>query len=50
MENNGLEAIWQFIDGEFSLSDDFEYLNDPTIKPRRLEIHRTWSQIPHLED
>jgi len=27
-----LEAIWKFIDGHFSIADDFQYLKDPTIK------------------
>ncbi|HMJ47321.1 MAG TPA: DUF262 domain-containing protein [Ferruginibacter sp.] len=28
-----LETIWKFIDGDFTLADDFQYLKDPKIKP-----------------
>ncbi|MGD0547873.1 MAG: DUF262 domain-containing protein, partial [Terracidiphilus sp.] len=31
-----LSAIWQFMDGEFRLSKEIEYLKDPTIKLKGL--------------
>lgn len=27
-----LETIWKFIDGDFALADDFDYLKDPKVK------------------
>lgn len=27
-----LEAIWKFIDGDFAIANDFQYLKDPTVK------------------
>ena len=44
-----LEAIWQFIDGEFSLSDDFEYLSDPKIKPAGLKYAELGRKFPTLK-
>ena len=34
-----LETIWNFIDGKFALSDDFEFLEDPSVSVSGLTYH-----------
>lgn len=48
-----LETIWGFIDGEFALSDDFEYLRDPTVQAAGLtyaELAKRYPRIKHAFD
>ncbi len=48
-----LEAIWQFIDGKFSLADDFDYLRDKGVKARGMsykELAKNYPQIKQLFD
>jgi hypothetical protein len=48
-----LEAIWAFIDGEFALADDFDYIRDPKIKIAGLtykELSAKHQQIKQLFD
>ena len=44
-----LEAIWQFIDGKFPLSDDFEYIIDSKIKPANLTYAELGRKFPTLK-
>ena len=44
-----LEAIFQFIEGQFPLSGDFEYLDDATIKAGGLTYSQLAKQYPRLK-
>jgi hypothetical protein len=44
-----LEAIWKFIDGEFALSDDFEYLADPSVQAARLTYTDLAKEYPRIK-
>lgn len=44
-----LLSIWQFIDGEFPLSDSFEYFADPTVKASGLTYSELGSRYPRLK-
>lgn len=44
-----LEAIWQFIEGKFTLADDFEYQDDDSIKLARLGYSDIGSGYPKIK-
>jgi Protein of unknown function DUF262 len=44
-----LEAIFGFIDGEFSLSQDFEYLEDPSVRAAKLTYSDLAKKFPKLK-
>lgn len=44
-----LETIWGFIDGEFTLSDDFEYQRDPSIKLSGLAYDDIAKEYPRIK-
>jgi hypothetical protein len=44
-----LESIWRFIDGEFNLADNFEYLHDPKIKAAGLSYDELGKKYPRLK-
>lgn len=44
-----LEAIWQFIEGKFTLSDDFKYQDDESIKLARLGYTDIASAYPKIK-
>lgn len=44
-----LETIWRFIDGEFTLAEDFEYLKDKTIKAGGLTYGDLAKKYPKLK-
>lgn len=44
-----LEAIWQFIEGKFTLSDDFKYQDDESIKLARLGYSDIASNYPKIK-
>lgn len=44
-----LEAIWSFIDGQFTLSKDFEYLRDSSIKAGGLNYKELSSEYPQIK-
>jgi hypothetical protein len=44
-----LEAIWQFIDGDFPLADDFDYLRDKNIKAAGLTYKELATKYPELK-
>ncbi|MGA8614661.1 MAG: DUF262 domain-containing protein [Xanthobacteraceae bacterium] len=44
-----LEAIWGFIDGEFTLSEDFEHLTDKRIKAAGLTYKELSSKYPRIK-
>jgi hypothetical protein len=43
-----LDAVWAFIDGKFTLADDFEYLHDSKIKAGGLSYGDLNDKYPHL--
>lgn len=43
-----LETIWKFIEGEFTLSDDFEYQKDPNIKLSGLGYEDIAKEYPRI--
>ncbi|MEW5682875.1 MAG: DUF262 domain-containing protein [Pseudomonadota bacterium] len=43
-----LETIWKFIEGEFTLSDDFEYQRDPSIRLSGLSYEDIAKQYPRI--
>ena len=43
-----LETIWKFIEGDFTLSDDFEYQRDPTIKLSGLSYEDIAKEYPRI--
>src|SRR5579863_8184040 len=44
-----LESIWSFIDGDFALSNEFEYLNDSKIKAAGLTYRELGTRYPKLK-
>lgn len=44
-----LEAIWQFIEGKFTLADDFTYQNDESLKLARLGYSDIASSYPKIK-
>lgn len=44
-----LEAIWQFIEGKFSLSEDFVYQNDESISIARLSYSDIATNYPKIK-
>lgn len=44
-----LQAIWGFINGDFPLARDFEYLNDPTVKAGGLTYSELGVKFPRLK-
>jgi hypothetical protein len=44
-----IEAIWQFIDGVFPLSDDFEYQADPRVKAAGLTYKDLAKEYPKIK-
>jgi hypothetical protein len=44
-----LETIWSFIDGEFPLAEDFEYLQNPEIKAGNLTYSELAKKFPDLK-
>jgi len=44
-----LEAIWDFINGEFPLSEDFKYLKDESIKGENLTYPELAQKYPRLK-
>lgn len=44
-----LSALWQFIDGEFALSSDFEFLHDPEIRVAGLNYQQLGQKYPRLK-
>lgn len=44
-----LLSIWQFIDGEYPLSDSFEYFADPSVKAGGLTYSELGSKYPRLK-
>lgn len=44
-----IEAIWEFIEGDFPLSDDFEYLLDPKVKATGLTYPDLAKEYPKLK-
>lgn len=44
-----LQAIWDFIDGKFRTDDDFEYLNDETVKAGGLTYNEIANKYPKLK-
>ncbi|MBC2702986.1 DUF262 domain-containing protein [Desulfobacula sp.] len=44
-----LETIWKFIDGDFTLADDFEYQRDPTIKLASLSYDDIAKNYPRIK-
>lgn len=43
-----LEAIWEFIAGDFPLANDFVYLEDPTLKAAGLTFNELAKEYPRL--
>ena len=43
-----LESIWQFIEGKFNLSSDFEYQRDPSIKMSGLSYEDIAKEHPRI--
>lgn len=44
-----LESIWSFIDGDYPLSDDFQYLNDPKLRATGLTYSELAQKHPRLK-
>lgn len=44
-----LEAVWKFIDGDFPLSDEFEYLRDKSVKIGGLTYSELASKYPMVK-
>lgn len=44
-----LEAIWNFIDGKIPLSDEFEYLHDPSVKAAGMTYGEIGREFPELK-
>lgn len=44
-----LEAVWNFMDGSFSLSDDFEYFADSTVNAKGLTYENIAKEYPKLK-
>ena len=44
-----LESIWQFIEGEFPLSSDFEYMRDTSVKLAGLTYKELGRRYPNLK-
>ncbi|MDE3058464.1 MAG: DUF262 domain-containing protein [Bacteroidota bacterium] len=44
-----LQSIWQFIDGEISLAEDFEFLHDSNIKAAGLSYNQLAQKYPKLK-
>jgi hypothetical protein len=44
-----IEAIWDFIDGIFSLSEDFEYQVNPQVKAERLTYQDLAKEYPKIK-
>ena len=44
-----LESIWSFVDGDYGLSGEFEYLNDPHVKAQGLTYRELGQKYPKLK-
>ena len=44
-----LESIWSFIDGDYALSTDFQYLNDPAVKLKGLTYKELGDKYPRVK-
>lgn len=44
-----LETIWSFIDGDFTLADDFEFYEDPSVNAAGLTYAELGKRYPHLK-
>jgi hypothetical protein len=44
-----IQTVWDFIDGKISLSEDFEYLRDSTIKAAGLGYSQLAEKYPQLK-
>jgi hypothetical protein len=44
-----LEAVWGFIDGDFPLADEFDYLRDPRIQAAGLTYKELSSKYPQIK-
>jgi len=44
-----LEAVWSFIDGDFSLSKDFEYLKDAEVEAANMTYEELATHYPHIK-
>lgn len=44
-----LESIWSFIDGDYALSQEFEYLNDPKVIAAGLTYKEIGDEFPRLK-
>ena len=44
-----IEAIWEFINGDFSISDDFEYLADASVNAKGLTYSDLASEYPKIK-
>lgn len=44
-----LESLWRFIEGDFALSDSFEYLHDPSLRLAGLNYGQLARQFPQLK-
>lgn len=44
-----LDALWGFMDGKFSLADDFEYLHDDKVDAAGLSYRDLAEKYPHLK-
>lgn len=45
-----LEAIWQFIDGEFSLSEDMDYIKDDSVKLKNMTYNDLARNYPKIKN
>jgi Protein of unknown function DUF262 len=44
-----LESLWKFINGEFALGDDFEYIREPTTRAAGLNYNELGQRFPRLK-
>jgi len=44
-----LESIWKFVDGEYPLSEEFDYLKDPSVKAAGLSYGELAKKYPRLK-
>lgn len=44
-----IEAIWEFINGDFAIADEFEYLGDPSIKAGGLTYSDLANEYPKIK-
>src|SRR5439155_26752435 len=44
-----LETLWGFIDGQFPLAEDFEYMEDSRVKAGGLTYEQLGAKYPHVK-